>query len=213
MESIEKNKPSKRTRLTPHERRMQLLDSAALVIQEKGLSNLTIEAVAKTGKVSAPLIYKYFETRLELLRQLLRREHQRFVDQSLSRLRNASELWLFIEVIVRSYFEEYSRRDLLDTLQNESEVLVGALDIKKLEQENIFFYIQNRIAHEFTLNAELAGLTTRWIISASKASAEYFRLHGGNAEQQVLATLQFLREGIANQMTENKSKSLEQPTV
>ena len=188
---------------------MQLLDSAAMVIQEKGLSNLTIEAVAKEGKVSAPLIYKYFETRLELLRQLLRREHQRFVDRSLNRLQKSAEFWVFIEMIVRSYFEEYSRRDLLDTLQNESEVLMGALDIKKQEQEQVIAYIQNRIAEEYSIDPELSALTTRWIIAASKASASYSRHHGGDEEQQVLATLQFIRQGISKRVATWQSESAE----
>jgi len=45
----------------------------------RGFSSLTIEAVAKEADVSNPLIYKYFDTRLALLRELLGRELIRFM--------------------------------------------------------------------------------------------------------------------------------------
>ena len=69
---------SKRTRLAPHDRRMQLLDCACTIILDLGLSSLTMEALAREAHVSNPLIYKYFDTRRAVLQELLVRESKRF---------------------------------------------------------------------------------------------------------------------------------------
>ena len=68
----------KRTRLSPEDRRNQLLDSARDLIQEQGFSGFTMEALAKEAGVSNPLAYKYFDTRLELLQALWTREYERY---------------------------------------------------------------------------------------------------------------------------------------
>ena len=57
----------KRTRLSPEGRRNQLLDSARDLLLQEGFSGFTMDALASEAGVSNPLIYKYFDTRLELL--------------------------------------------------------------------------------------------------------------------------------------------------
>ena len=69
---------TKRVRLSPHDRRMQLLDCAGRIVLDDGLSKFTIDALAKEAQVSMPLIYKYFDTRIEILQALLSRESEQF---------------------------------------------------------------------------------------------------------------------------------------
>jgi AcrR family transcriptional regulator len=68
----------KRTRLSAEDRRKHLLDCARDLIQESGVSGFTMEALATKADVSNPLVYKYFDTRLELLQELWTREYERF---------------------------------------------------------------------------------------------------------------------------------------
>ena len=70
------NQPVRR-RLSPEDRRNQLLDCARQIILDHGLSTLTMERVAAEAKVSNPLIYKYFDTRLQMLQALLAPENTR----------------------------------------------------------------------------------------------------------------------------------------
>ena len=63
---------SKRTRLSPEERRMQLLDSAKAIILAKGLSSFTMDALAREAGVSNPLVYKYFGDKDGLIDAVLR---------------------------------------------------------------------------------------------------------------------------------------------
>ena len=67
-----------RRRLSPEDRRNQLLDCARQIILDHGLSILTMERLATEAGVSNPLIYKYFDTRLQMLQVLLIREYKAF---------------------------------------------------------------------------------------------------------------------------------------
>ena len=69
---------SVRRRLAPEERRNHLLDCARQIVLDQGLSTLTMERLASEAGVSNPLIYKYFDTRLQLLQELLIREYKAF---------------------------------------------------------------------------------------------------------------------------------------
>ena len=85
----------KRTRLSPEDRRNQLLDSARDLIQNQGFSGFTMEALATEAGVSNPLVYKYFDTRLELLQELWTREYERYtlsVREQLSKAENFEDV-------------------------------------------------------------------------------------------------------------------------
>jgi len=53
-------------RMSPAQRREQILDTAVEMIVERGLSHCTLEEVAAQASISKPLIYKYFQRRDEL---------------------------------------------------------------------------------------------------------------------------------------------------
>ena len=74
-------KEKTKRRLSPEDRREQLLDSAAALIVERGLSACSLEEVAVTAQVSKALIYKYFPTRDEMLKALVTREYKMLREQ------------------------------------------------------------------------------------------------------------------------------------
>ena len=71
-------------RLPPEQRREQLLDAAMTVLGECQLHELSMEAVAEAAGVGKPVLYTVFRTRTELVSALLRREHQRGLEQVLA---------------------------------------------------------------------------------------------------------------------------------
>jgi AcrR family transcriptional regulator len=68
-------KSKRAQRMSPDERRGQILDSAVALILARGNSNCTLEDVAREARISRPLIYKYFPKREDLLKALLEREY------------------------------------------------------------------------------------------------------------------------------------------
>jgi AcrR family transcriptional regulator len=71
-------------RLPPEQRREQLLDAAMSVLDGCQLHELSMEAVAEAAGVGKPVLYTVFRTRAELVSALLRREHQRGLEQVLA---------------------------------------------------------------------------------------------------------------------------------
>jgi AcrR family transcriptional regulator len=68
-------------RLPREQRREQLLDAAMTVLGGCQLQELSMEAVANAAGVGKPVLYTVFRTRSELVAALLRREHQRGIEQ------------------------------------------------------------------------------------------------------------------------------------
>lgn len=60
-------------RLAPEERRKHLLDVAAEIVEREGVSELTVEHVARRAGVSRGLLYAYFDNRAGLLMALWER--------------------------------------------------------------------------------------------------------------------------------------------
>jgi len=65
-----------RQRLSPDQRREQLLDHARRLIVERGMSACSLEEVAVQAGVSKALVYKYFPTRDALLKALVAQEYE-----------------------------------------------------------------------------------------------------------------------------------------
>lgn len=70
------------------QRREQLLDAAMTVLVGCQLPELSMEAVAEAAGVGKPVLYTVFRTRAELVSALLRREHQRGLEQVLAGMRD-----------------------------------------------------------------------------------------------------------------------------
>ena len=68
-------------RLSPPERREQLLDVALGLIAEQGYEGITMEAVAREARIAKPVVYDLFGNRGRLLRALLEREEGRALEQ------------------------------------------------------------------------------------------------------------------------------------
>lgn len=68
-------------RLSPPERRAQLLDAAFEVLGDAELHELSMEAVAQAAGVGKPVLYTAFGSRAELVAALLDRERERGLDQ------------------------------------------------------------------------------------------------------------------------------------
>jgi AcrR family transcriptional regulator len=63
-------------RMSPEQRREQILDSAVKLVVSRGLSSCTLEAVAIQAKISKPLIYRYFPRLGDLFKALVGREYR-----------------------------------------------------------------------------------------------------------------------------------------
>ena len=184
---------SVRRRLSPEERRNQLLDCARQIVLERGLSTLTMERLASEAGVSHPLIYKYFDTRLQLLQELLVREYKAF-QQSFTQAE--PRVGGYREVL-RGYvdinFRQFAGGELLGILLAQADV---SQVIKDRERARHAPFLINQLVHEFEIPKNLAEHILVVASGASLAAAEHYSRIGGDREEQIDQTVSFILGGI-----------------
>lgn len=180
---------TKRVRLSPHDRRMQLLDCAGRIVLDLGLSKFTIDALAKEAAVSTPLIYKYFDTRIEILQALLIRESDRFAAKLRDRLEQSTDYEEIVRLFVTMNFDGARTGSLLKVLFSQPDVRRG-LDSAEFDWVNKI--LVERTAQEFGLALSQAKQVVPMGSAASRTAAERFSRVGGNREQAIDNTVKFI---------------------
>jgi len=103
----------KRTRLAPQVRRSLILDDAARVILEEGLTAVSMERLGRESAVSKALVYNYFPSREFLLAALLQREQSDLDSRGAARALEAQSYEALIRQTTRVYLEHTKARGAL----------------------------------------------------------------------------------------------------
>ncbi len=188
---------SVRRRLSPDARRNQLLDCARDIIVNQGLSTLTMEILAQQAGVSNPLIYKYFDTRLQLLQELLLREYAAFRDTVKEKLTRSKDYRQTVRAYVDINFEQFAGGDVLSILLNQPDVR-QALQEKERPRYAPFFI--KEMAKEYGITNRQAETLVVLASGASLAAAEHYGRYGGDREAQIDQTVAFIFGGIQQAM-------------
>jgi len=94
-----------------NERITLLLDTAATLIDEKGIDGLTTSDVAARSRSSVGVVYRYFPNIQSLLRALAARNMQRFLDASFSRLEDTPSEWMGELDLILDVYADLSRTE------------------------------------------------------------------------------------------------------
>lgn len=180
---------AKRVRLSPHDRRMQLLDCAGRIVLDDGLSKFTIDALAKEAGVSTPLIYKYFDTRVEILQALLRRESQQFSEKMQEQLARSPDYEDVVRLFVTTNFDGARAGSLLKMLFSQPDLRSG-LDLAELRL--VGNILVERTAQEFGLTKAQANQVVPMASAASRTAAERFSRMGGDRDNAIDDTVKFI---------------------
>lgn len=103
----------RRTRLPREQRREQLLDTAARLIELHGVEAVTMEGVAAAAGVSKGLGYVYFANRGELLGSLLGREWRALTEAAASGIDEAATYEDKVRASVRAWMDGVSEKGTL----------------------------------------------------------------------------------------------------
>ena len=183
---------SVRRRLSPEERRNQLLDCARQIVLERGLSTLTMERLASEAGVSHPLIYKYFDTRLQLLQELLVREYKAF-QQSFTQAE--PRVGGYREVL-RGYvdinFRQFAGGELLG-------ILLAQADVSQVIKDQSALGTHRFSSMNWCMSSRSPRIwpNTSWFWPLGRlAAAEHYSRIGGDREEQIDQTVSFILGGI-----------------
>lgn len=158
--------PRKRTRLAPEVRRSQILDDAARLILEEGLTAVTMERLGRESGVSKALVYNYFPSREVLLASLLHREQADLDSRGMERALKAESYEDLIRQTTRTYLEHTSERGaLIQALLADPSVarLMEAESAEGLERTIRYFVRETR--REYGLNREMATLAVQMLMA------------------------------------------------
>ncbi|MAD93745.1 MAG: TetR/AcrR family transcriptional regulator [Pseudomonadales bacterium] len=184
---------SVRRRLAPEERRNHLLDCARQIVLDQGLSTLTMERLASEAGVSNPLIYKYFDTRLQLLQELLIREYKAFQQSFTESEPRVGSYRDVLRGYVDINFRQFAGGDVLGILLGQADV---SQVLKDRERARHAPFLINELAHEFNIAKSLAEKILVLSSGASLAAAEHYSRVGGDREAQIDQTVAFIFGGI-----------------
>lgn len=181
-----------RRRLSPEDRRNQILDCARQVILEHGLSTLTMERLATQAEVSLPLIYKYFDTRLQLLQALLIREYEAFTKSFVTAETSHGSYRDALRSYIDANFQQFSDGDILG-------ILLAQADVRKVVDDRARSrsapFLIKELANEFAILPRWAEKIVVMASGASIAAAEHYN-QVGDRDAQIDQTVTFILGGI-----------------
>jgi len=186
----------KRIRLSPESRRNQLLDSAKNLIQKQGFSGFTMEALATEAGVSNPLVYKYFDTRLELLQELWTREYERYNRNVREQLTKAENFEDIVRLFVNLNFTELSLGEITHILGSQPELREVTKAKQKSNHGKTGRFLVNTVEEMYHLTPSQA---THLVVLASGASIEaarHYARYGGSRKKMVEDTVSFILKGV-----------------
>ena len=197
MSASESSGSSKRTRLSPDARRAQLLDSARKIIAEQGVYSLTMECVAKAANVSNPLIYKYFDTRLSMMQELLVREVKNFETELDARIEKAKDYNDVVDIFVRVNFEQAARNNILRILSNQPDIRTAIAGTERARLKKFVKLLIAGLEDQYPITPTKAARILTMASGASRAAAESYRRYGGQKNKMIKEVNEFIIAGIS----------------
>lgn len=193
---MDNNKVKKRVRLSPEDRREQLLDATKNYIVKNGLNSLTMESVAIEANASKPLVYKYFDTRLELLQALLLREEGRRYNLTRIAMENAENYEQTVIAIVTHNFDERERGEVLQTLSAQPDIAAVLEGVKKRRDGGLGLMLGRAVMDEYGISAKDAQTILRMASAASINAAEQYSRSGGDRNKYINMAVTFINGGF-----------------
>jgi AcrR family transcriptional regulator len=173
----------KRTRLDPQVRRELILDEAAAIVAEEGVSAVNMERLGREARISKALVYNYFPSRQVLLSDLLVREYRRFQAEAREAAAGVDDLPTLIRVTTRAYLDHVKDRGvLIQRLMNEPAVsaAVRALDTEGRQHTVEFF--GSRIAAAFGIEKKSAEAASDLLMGLTAAAGDYLARTGADVK-------------------------------
>ena len=175
-----KKKP--RTRLSPEARKSMILDHAAQLISEEGVSAVTVERLGKRADISKALIYNYFPSTTELLRELLTREYRHLRKLQAEAADSADTLEQLVRRVTSVYISYIKERGLLlERLAVEPSV-ANSGDPTKYGRDAAVNYVAWILNDNFEIDMEIARAVVDISYGLPAAAGQYLIHHDTNAQ-------------------------------
>lgn len=182
--------------MSPTARRSQLLDSAKDLIQSQGLSSFTMDGLALEAKVSTPLVFKYFDTRLALLQELLVREYARYSSNIRHRISEVASFEELVSIFVHLNFEEASQGGVVDVLRAQPDIRSVIQETEQEALRSVGKELSKNLREIYHLKPSHAEQLVVLGSGASQAAAFHYARFGGQRRVFIDRAIAFIITGI-----------------
>ena len=173
----------KRKRLPPEERKEQILDVAAKMIRELGVSAINMDRLGREAGISKPLVYVYFPNRIDLLKTLLLREVHRFHNDSADVVAATGTLEDMVRATSRKmleYVQEFGT--VIQQLMIEPEVADVLDELDTHFQMQYKSYLTKRVVEEYGIDNNVALLGVELGLGLSTAAGAFLTRTGADID-------------------------------
>jgi AcrR family transcriptional regulator len=191
----------KRTRLSPHARRDQILDVAKSLVVAHGLQLFSIKKLAVEAKVSEPLLFHYFSSRTALLQQLLSREFTRLITGLNVSLDGADTLDAVLRVYVSMNYDQCVEESVINLLLSEPDIAEAVEDEVSENRELREKMLITTIAGNLNVSKKKAAMLALMASSASLSAARFAHKYGIDRDDSVESTINFVKAGFESHRT------------
>nr|WP_070959218.1 TetR/AcrR family transcriptional regulator [Hyphomonas sp. Mor2] len=173
----------KRQRFSPEKRRSLILDYTAEIVVREGVAQLSMERIGKEAGVSKSLVYNYFESLTELLRELLEREHKALRRQQFEAAEKATTLEEIVQNVTHEYLNYISERGLIIERLLAEPSVSNLHDPTEYSREGAVNYLAEIISDHLDMPFELATMMTDISFGIPASAGEYLLRKNADLEQ------------------------------
>ena len=185
-----------RTRLSPEARKNQLLDVSKAMILEDGLHGFSMEALARSAEVSSPLVYNYFDSRLDTLQSLLAREYKAYAQRMNEQVEHANTFEDVVRLNIEGNFDHFAPGNIIPILQSQPEIASAISKEASQNGREVARYLVKTAATTYNLTTRQAELVVSMSSGASIAAAEYAATGRMNREKAIEGALAYILAGL-----------------
>lgn len=102
-----------RTRLSPEARKQEILEYAAVIVSSEGVAAVSMEKIGKAAQISKSLVYSYFPSITELLKELLKREMKSLRARQAMAVEKANTMEQLVRQVTHVYLNYIEEKGLL----------------------------------------------------------------------------------------------------
>lgn len=184
-------------RLSPEDRRDQLLDAAREIVELEGVSACTVDEVSQRAGVTPQLVHKYFGNRSSLLQELLRREDDSYNADVCAKVGAAHTFEDVIRVFVTANFDQLSSATAIGQLRNVPELATIGVEQWRAGERSAERALIGAMTAEYPASPEVTEFVLRLGSAASiEAGNLAARRPDHDREQHIDNTVRFILAGI-----------------
>ena len=178
--------------MAPEDRQQLILDAAARIVVEEGVSAASMDRVASEADVSKPLVYAYFDNRSNLLSTLLVREYPAFQGSPVKRGDDES----FEELIRRTTLDFIDRfvakGVLIQRLLNEPSVAADVLKKQAKGREATVKFFGELMEQEFDVPEGSGALIAELCMGITRSAGQILLRDESDHDRVVDTTVQMI---------------------